>query len=182
MERQTESRNPRARNLGKMSTRQILELLNDEDATIAAAVRAAIPQIERAVELIVSAMASGHRLFYVGAGTSGRLGVLDASEMPPTFGVEPELVIGIIAGGDHALRMSIEGAEDQPLGLRDLAQQMKAGDVVVGISASGRAPYVVDAIEGAKADLDAAGAVTVTGKAESPLAPAGGGAGGSVCR
>jgi len=172
MERQTESRNPRARNLGKMSTRQILELLNDEDATIAAAVRAAIPQIERAVELIVSALASGHRLFYVGAGTSGRLGVLDASEMPPTFGVEPELVTGIIAGGDHALRMSIEGAEDQPLGLRDLAQQMKAGDVVVGISASGRAPYVVDAIEGAKADLDAAGTIAITCNADSALARA----------
>ena len=84
MERQTESRNPRARGLGKMSTRQILELLNDEDATVAAAVRAAIPQIERAVDLIVPALTSGHRLFYVGAGTSGRLGVLDASEMPPT--------------------------------------------------------------------------------------------------
>src|SRR6184192_856062 len=156
MERLTESRNPRARGLGKMSTRQILELLNDEDATVAAAVRAAIPQIERAVDLIVPALTSGHRLFYVGAGTSGRLGVLDASEMPPTFGVEPEVVMGIIAGGDHALRMSIEGAEDQPLGPRDLAEHVNDGDVVVGISASGRAPYVVDAIEGARADLGAA--------------------------
>src|SRR5206468_2705245 len=135
----------RARSLSKMSTRQVLELINDEDATVAAAVRAAIPQIERAVDLIVPALASGHRLFYVGAGTSGRLGVLDASEMPPTFGVEPELVTGIIAGGDHALRMSVEGAEDAPLGLRDLAARATAGDVVVGISASGRAPYVVDA-------------------------------------
>ena len=172
MERRTEARNPRAQSLGKMSTRQILELLNDEDATVAAAVRAAIPQIARAIDLIVPALASGHRLFYIGAGTSGRLGVLDASEMPPTFGVEPEVVTGIIAGGDHALRMSIEGAEDAPLGLRDLAQQMKAGDVVVGISASGRAPYVVDAIEGAKRDLDAAATIAITCNPDSALARA----------
>jgi N-acetylmuramic acid 6-phosphate etherase len=172
MERQTESRNPRARTLSTMSSRQILELINDEDATIAAAVRAAIPEIERAVDLIVPALASGHRLFYVGAGTSGRLGVLDASEMPPTFGVEPEVVTGIIAGGDHALRMSIEGAEDQPLGLRDLAGQLTAGDVVVGISASGRAPYVVNAINRAKADLGAAATIAITCTPESPLARA----------
>jgi N-acetylmuramic acid 6-phosphate etherase len=172
MERQTESRNPRARTLSKMSTRQILELLNDEDATVAAAVRAAIPQIERAVDLIVPALASGHRLFYIGAGTSGRLGVLDASEMSPTFGVEPQVVTGIIAGGDHALRVSIEGAEDQPLGLRDLASQLTAGDVVVGISASGRAPYVVDAIKGAKADLGAAGTIAITCTPDSALARA----------
>src|SRR5438045_7316954 len=172
MERQTESRNPRARNLSTMSTRQMLELINDEDATIAGAVRAAIPLIERAVDLVVPALASGHRLFYIGAGTSGRLGVLDASEMPPTVGVEPEIVTGIIAGGDHALRMSIEGAEDAPLGLRDLAQQMKPGDVVVGISASGRAPYVVDAIEGAKRDLGAAATIAITCNPDSALARA----------
>ena len=172
MERPTESRNSRARNLSKMSTRQILDLINDEDATIAAAVRAAIPQIERAVDLIVPALAGGHRLFYVGAGTSGRLGVLDASEMPPTFGVEPEVVTGIIAGGDHALRMSIEGAEDAPLGRRDLAAQLKAGDVVVGISASGRAPYVVDAIEGAKRELEAAATIAITCVPDSALARA----------
>jgi N-acetylmuramic acid 6-phosphate etherase len=172
MERPTESRNPRARGLSTLSTRQILELINDEDATIAAAVRAAIPNIERAVELVVSALASGHRLFYVGAGTSGRLGVLDASEMPPTFGVEPELVTGIIAGGDYALRMSLEGAEDAPLGLRDLAERATPGDVVVGISASGRAPYVVDAIEGAKRELDAAGTIAVTCTLDSALARA----------
>src|SRR5438309_28357 len=173
MERQTESRNPRARNLGKMSTRQILQLINDEDATIAAVVRAAIPQIERAVEMIVSALASGHRLFYVGAGTSGRLGVLDASEMPPTFGVEPELVTGIIAGGDHALRMSIEGAEDQAwAGTRDLGDVCRSGDVVVGISASGRAPYVLAAIEHAKPDFDAVGTIAITCNPDSELARA----------
>jgi len=171
MERPTEARNPRARNLSKMSTRQILELINDEDASVPAAVRAAIPEIERAVDLVVPALAAGHRLFYVGAGTSGRLGVLDASEMPPTFGVDPELVTGIIAGGDHALRMSIEGAEDQPQGLRDLSEHVKDGDVVVGISASGRAPYVVDAIEGARADLGAA-TIAITCNRDSALARA----------
>ncbi len=172
MERPTEARNPRARSLSKMSTRQILELINDEDAAVPAAVRAAIPEIERAVDVIVPALAGGHRLFYVGAGTSGRLGVLDASEMPPTFGVEPELVTGIIAGGDHALRMSIEGAEDAPLGVRDLAAQLTPGDVVVGISASGRAPYVVDAIEGAKRDLGAAATIAITCNPDSALARA----------
>ena len=171
MERPTESRNPRARNLGALSTRELLELLNDEDATVPAAVRRAIPAIERAVELVVPALRSGHRLFYIGAGTSGRLGVLDASEMPPTFGVDPEMVTGIIAGGDHALRMSIEGAEDQaPAGTRDLGAQMKAGDVAVGISASGRAPYVVAAITSAKSDLGAAGTVAITCNPDSPLA------------
>jgi len=171
MDRPTESRNPRARSLGQMSTRQILELINDEDSGVPGAVREAIPSIERAVELIVASLSKGGRLRYIGAGTSGRLGVLDASEMPPTFGVEPEVVTGIIAGGDHALRMSIEGAEDQPLGLRDLAEHVNDGDVVVGISASGRAPYVVDAIEGARADLGAA-TIAITCNPDSPLARA----------
>ena len=171
MERPTEARNPRAQSLSRMSTRQILELINDEDATVPAAVRRAIPQIERAVDRIVASLSKGGRLRYIGAGTSGRLGVLDASEMPPTFGVEPELVTGVIAGGDHALRMSIEGAEDQPLGLRDLAEHVKDGDVVVGISASGRAPYVVDAIEGAKADLGAT-TIAITCNPDSALARA----------
>lgn len=172
MERPTESRNPRAQTLGAMSTRQILELINDEDATIPAAVRRAIPSIERAVELIVASLSKGGRLRYIGAGTSGRLGVLDASEMPPTFGVDPEVVRGIIAGGDHALRMSIEGAEDQPMGSRDLAEHVKTGDVVVGISASGRAPYVVNAIEGAKTELDAAATIAITCNPDSALARA----------
>jgi N-acetylmuramic acid 6-phosphate etherase len=172
-ERPTESRNPRAHKLGTLSTRELLELLNDEDATIPAAVRRAIPALERAVDLLVPALRGGHRLFYVGAGTSGRLGVLDASEMPPTFGVDPETVTGIIAGGDHALRMSIEGAEDQAwAGTRDLGAQMKPGDVVAGISASGRAPYVVAAVESARADLGAAGTIGITCNPDSPLARA----------
>jgi N-acetylmuramic acid 6-phosphate etherase len=167
----TESRNPKAQKLSAMSTRQILELINDEDATVPGAVRRAIPSIERAVDLIVASLSKGGRLRYIGAGTSGRLGVLDASEMPPTYGVDPELVMGIIAGGDHALRMSIEGAEDQPQGARDLAAHVKDGDVVVGISASGRAPYVVDAIAGAKADLGAA-TIAITCVPDSALARA----------
>ena len=170
-ERVTESRNPRAAKLGTMSTRAILELLNDEDATVPAAVRKAIPQIERAVDVAVNALAAGGRLRYVGAGTSGRLGVLDASEMPPTFGVDPELVHAIIAGGDHALRMSIEGAEDQgSAAARDLAGQVREGDVVVGISASGRAPYVLAALEAAKRDLGAAATIGITCNPDSRLA------------
>ena len=170
-ERVTESRNPRAAKLGTMSTRAILELLNDEDATVPAAVRRAIPQIERAVEVVVNALAAGGRLRYVGAGTSGRLGVLDASEMPPTFGVDPELVEGIIAGGDHALRMSIEGAEDQGWAApRDLEGHVRAGDVVVGISASGRAPYVLGALEAAKASLGAVATIGITCNPDSRLA------------
>ena len=173
MERPTESRNPKAQKLGGMPTRQILELINDEDATIAAAVSAAIPQIERAVDLIVPALAAGHRLFYIGAGTSGRLGVLDASEMPPTFGVEPGLVTGIIAGGDQALRTSIEGAEDEGwAGIRDLGEHLRAGDVVVGISASGRAAYVVSAVANAKSDLLASGTIAITCNTDSELARA----------
>jgi len=169
-ERVTESRNPRAAKLGRMTTREVLELLNDEDASVPAAVRRALPEIERAVELVAKALGAGGRLRYVGAGTSGRLGVLDASEMPPTFGVEPELVHGIIAGGDHALRMSVEGAEDQGwAAARDLAGHVQKGDVVVGISASGRAPYVLAALEAAKA-LGVAGTVGITCNPDSRLA------------
>ena len=173
MERPTESRNPRAKNLSALPTREILELLNDEDATVPAAVRGAIPAIERAVDLVVPALRGGHRLLYLGAGTSGRLGVLDASEMPPTFGVDPEVVVGIIAGGDHALRLSIEGAEDQGwAGIRDLGDHLRPGDVVVGISASGRAPYVVDAVASAKAKFGAAATVGITCTPGSALARA----------
>ncbi len=146
-ERRTEARNPRASGIGSFTTRQILELMNDEDATVAAAVRAALPAIVRATDEIVAAFAKTSRLRYVGAGTSGRLGVLDASEAPPTFGVEPELVRGIIAGGDDALRTAIEGAEDDALaGSRDAREHVRKGDVVVGISASGRARYVIAAL------------------------------------
>jgi N-acetylmuramic acid 6-phosphate etherase len=151
MDRPTEARNPRAKALSSLGTRQLLELMNDEDATVPGAVRDAIPEIERAVEIVASALSEGGRLRYVGAGTSGRLGVLDASEAPPTFGVDPELVHGIMAGGDQALRRSIEGAEDDAeAGARDARNVMRPGDVLVGISASGRARYVLAAIATAK--------------------------------
>jgi len=158
--RPTESRNPKARGLESFTTRQILELMNDEDATVAAAVRAALPAIETAVDAIVDAIASGGHVLYVGAGTSGRLGVLDASEAPPTFGVDADLFVGIIAGGDTALRSSIEGAEDEDrAGRRD--------DVIVGISASGRAPYVIGGLEAG--ENVASATVGITCNADSPL-------------
>jgi len=154
----TESRNPRARGLSQRSTREVLELMNDEDARVAGAVRLATPEIARAVDAIVAALGKGGQVIYVGAGTSGRLGVLDASEMPPTFGVPPELFRAVIAGGDTALRLAVEGAEDdEEAGRRDVARVAGANDVVVGISASGRAPYVLGGLSAG----DGAGAVTV---------------------
>ncbi|MDP9251734.1 MAG: N-acetylmuramic acid 6-phosphate etherase [Chloroflexota bacterium] len=167
----TEARNPKARGLETFTTRQILGLMNDEDATVPAAVRAALPAIEKAVEAIVAAMAKGGHVLYVGAGTSGRLGVLDASEAPPTFGVEPDLFHGIIAGGDAALRSSIEGAEDDAsAGQRDVAAVLRKNDVIVGVSASGRAPYVLGGLEAGK--NVAAGTIGITCNAGSPLARA----------
>ncbi len=151
MRPRTEARNPKAGGLSSLSTRELLDLMNDEDATVPAAVHRALPQIERAVEMLVGSLRSGGRARYVGAGTSGRLGVLDASEWPPTFGVERDLAVGLIAGGDRALRESIEGAEDDgAAGERDIRSAARAGDVVVGISASGRAPYVVSALHAAR--------------------------------
>ena len=151
MDRPTEARNPRARALSSLSTRQLLELMNDEDATVPGAVRDAIPDLERAVEVVAGALSKGGRLRYVGAGTSGRLGVLDASEAPPTFGVDPELVHGVMAGGDQALRRSIEVAEDDAeAGARDVRAVTRSGDVLVGISASGRARYVIAGVAAAK--------------------------------
>ncbi len=148
----TEQRNPKAAKLATMSALEIVTLMNDEDATVPAAVRKALPDIARVAEDIATAIASGGRLRYVGAGTSGRLGVLDASEAPPTFGVEPDLVHGVIAGGDEALRRSIEGAEDDPLaGGREIVRVARPGDVVVGVSASGTARYVVAAMKAARA-------------------------------
>ena len=169
--RPTEARNAKARGLESFTTRQILELMNEEDATVPAAVRIALPAIERAVDEIVKAFAAEHRLRYIGAGTSGRLGVLDASEAPPTFGVDPDMFHGIIAGGDSALRESIEGAEDEDwAGRRDVAQVIRRDDVIVGISASGRAPYVIGALEAG--ENVASVTVGITCNADSPLARA----------
>ena len=148
----TERRNPKAAGLATMSTLEIVGLMAGEDATVPAAVQAALPDIARAADAIAAAFSSGGRLRYVGAGTSGRLGVLDASEAPPTFGVEPDLVHGVIAGGDAALRTSVEGAEDDPLaGEREIVRVARPGDVVVGLSASGSARYVVAAMKAARA-------------------------------
>lgn len=135
--------------LEKMTTSELLHNINKEDQTVPKAVNAIIPQIEDLVNQIVIKIKSGGRLFYMGAGTSGRLGVLDASECPPTFGVDPNLVIGIIAGGDGALRKSVENAEDsKELGWNDLKSlNISNKDVVIGIAASGTTPYVISALE-----------------------------------
>ena len=154
----TEQRNPRTADIDLASPVEIVDLINAEDALVAAAVRGQREPIARAIEAAERALRAGGRLFYVGAGTSGRLGVLDASEIPPTFGAPPELVQGIIAGGAAALTRSQEGAEDRPSGARDdlAAAGVRAGDFVVGIAASGTTPYVRAALEHAKA----AGAAT----------------------
>lgn len=138
--------------LEKKSVRQILEEINTEDRKVAAAVGAAIPQIEKLVCGIVPRMEQGGRIFYVGAGTSGRLGVLDASEIPPTFGMPPTRVIGLIAGGDKALHGPVENAEDDPLsGWEELeAHGVTPLDTVVGIAASGSTPYVLGALREAR--------------------------------
>jgi N-acetylmuramic acid 6-phosphate etherase len=148
----TEQRNPASRDIDAKTTLEILEIINGEDQKVASAVEREIPQIAKAVDGIVAAIERGGRLFYIGAGTSGRLGVLDAAECPPTFNVSPELVQGIIAGGEAALARATEASEDDPeLGKRDLlANGFAAGDVLVGIAASGRTPYVLGAVEQAR--------------------------------
>ena len=148
----TEQRNPNSMQLDSLSAQELVALINREDQQVALAVEKCLPQIALAVEKIVAAFECGGRLVYVGAGTSGRLGVLDASECPPTYGVKPEMVVGLIAGGDHALRHPIEGAEDNvQQGQADLEEiDFSARDVLVGIAASGRTPYVLGALNYAK--------------------------------
>ncbi len=145
----TEQRNPLTLDIDQRTTLQILELINGEDATVAAAVRVVLPAVAEAVDMIVARLREGGRLIYVGAGTSGRLAVLDAAECVPTFSVDPELVQALIAGGKDALITGIEGAEDSREGGRAdlLARNVTAKDAVVGIAASGRTPYVVAALE-----------------------------------
>jgi N-acetylmuramic acid 6-phosphate etherase len=158
----TEARNPRSEHIDELSTLDMLTLVNQEDATVASAVAAELPAISRAVDIIVERFAEGGRLFYIGAGTSGRLGVLDASECPPTFSVPPTLVQGLIAGGDSALRKSSEHSEDSPeegaadlvvsgFGIANTADATApTPDTLVGIAASGRTPYVLGAISYAR--------------------------------
>ncbi|MEE2025265.1 N-acetylmuramic acid 6-phosphate etherase [Alkalimonas mucilaginosa] len=144
----SESRNPYTLDLDELGSLALLETINAEDHRIAPAIKAVLPQIAEAVDHIVDAFQHGGRLVYLGAGTSGRLGVLDAVECPPTFSVSPEQVIGIIAGGDAAIHKAVEGAEDDGnLGIADLKRiDFSAKDVLVGIAASGRTPYVTHAL------------------------------------
>ncbi|MBN1641678.1 MAG: N-acetylmuramic acid 6-phosphate etherase [Anaerolineae bacterium] len=166
----TEARNPRTASLDRLSSLEIVTLINDEDARVAGAVRAELGQIARAVDAIAERLRRGGRLFYFGAGTSGRLGVLDASEMPPTFGVSPELVQGVIAGGDSALRRSSEEAEDDARGGAQAVRDAGVGerDAVVGIAASGTTPWVLGAV--AEARQHGAVTIAVTCNPEGPLA------------
>jgi N-acetylmuramic acid 6-phosphate etherase len=149
----TEQENPRSKDLSSQSTAEIVALMNDEDATVAAAVKRVLDDVVKAVDEIVIRLSKGGRLFYTGTGTSGRLGVLDASECPPTFGVSPELVQGVIAGGYDACYRAVEASEDDAdAGAGDLkARGFGAGDGLVGIAASGRTPYTVGAVRFARA-------------------------------
>ena len=148
----TEQRNKRSENIDKLSTLEIVDLINSEDALIASAIAKENKQIAKAIEMIVERFHKGGRLFYVGAGTSGRLGVLDASECPPTFGVKPSLVQGIIAGGKRALVRAVEGAEDFASHGADaiIKKKIKAKDIVIGIAACGMTPFVQGALKQAK--------------------------------
>ena len=150
------------RHLDKMSVNELLVNMNREDRTVPDAVEKAIPQIEILVQAIVHKMQNGGRLFYIGAGTSGRLGVLDASECPPTYGVPKNLIIGIIAGGDTALRNSVEAAEDNHLqAWHDLkAFDIDAADIVVGIAASGTTPYVIEGLKKCRSEGIATACIT----------------------
>lgn len=148
----TEQENPRTTNLSSLTVREIVGLMNDEDALVAPAVSLVLPEVEQAVAEIVARLQKGGRLFYIGTGTSGRLGVLDAAECPPTFGVTPDLVQAVIAGGYEACYRAVEASEDDALaGEKDLNERgFGAGDVLVGIAASGRTPYTVGALSFAR--------------------------------
>ncbi|MFD1773373.1 N-acetylmuramic acid 6-phosphate etherase [Paenibacillus rhizophilus] len=144
----TEQPNDKTNTIDQLNSAEIMALINDEDRLVAGVITELIPQIAAAADRIVEAFRSGGRLFYVGAGTSGRIGILDASECPPTYGTDPDMVQGLIAGGFQAVKDPVEGAEDsEELGAADLeAAGVNAGDVVIGIAASGRTPYVLGAM------------------------------------
>jgi len=156
----TETSNEQTRDLDTMSVAELLAVMNEEDRTVPDAVAATLPDMAKAVDAIVAARRRGGRLIYLGAGTSGRLGVLDAVECPPTFGTDPGEVLGLIAGGERAFLQAVEGAEDDPdLAVADLrAVDVAASDVVVGLAASGRTPYVIGGLDHARA----IGAATVS--------------------
>ncbi len=165
----TEQRNPRTTDIDRMTTLEALTVMNKEDASVAGVVQNALPQIAAAVDLIVARLRTGGRLFYVGAGTSGRLGVLDAAECIPTFNTDPKTVQGLIAGGEGAMLRAVEGAEDnEALARAGLTERkLTAGDVIVGIAASGRTPYVRSAL--AYAAEIGAGTVAVACNADGPI-------------
>jgi N-acetylmuramic acid 6-phosphate etherase len=156
----TETRNERTADLDRMPVTELLAVMNDEDRTVALAVREALPQIGAAVEAITESLRRGGRLIYLGAGTSGRIGLLDAVECPPTFGTSPEQVVGLLSGGPGAFALAVEGAEDEPArAVADLdAIGVNDRDTVVGLAASGRTPYVVGGLRHAAAR----GAATVS--------------------
>ncbi len=149
-------------NLEKMSVKELVTNINNEDAKVHKAVHDVLPKIEKLIELIVERMKNGGRVFYLGAGTSGRLGVLDASELPPTFGVPDNLVIGLIAGGDTALRKAVENAEDDPeMAWKELQVfNINKNDTIIGIAASGTTPYVIGGIEKGRANGLLTGCIT----------------------
>jgi N-acetylmuramic acid 6-phosphate etherase len=157
------------RHLEKMSTQELLTNMNQEDQTVPQAVQKVIPQIEALVDDVSDKLLAGGRLFYIGAGTSGRLGILDASECPPTFGVPHELVIGLIAGGDQAIRKAVEFAEDSPAQAWDdlKAHNVSGKDVVVGVAASGTTPYVIGGLKACQEAGITTGCITCN--AASPL-------------
>ncbi|EGR2462554.1 N-acetylmuramic acid 6-phosphate etherase [Vibrio cholerae] len=166
----SEGRNPDTMDIDLLSSQEIVERLNQQDKQVPLAVEAVLPQIAQAVDKITAAFKQGGRLIYLGAGTSGRLGVLDASECPPTFGVSDQMVIGLIAGGKEAIFTAQEGAEDNAtLGAHDLQQiDFSSKDVLVGIAASGRTPYVIGALEYAN-DLGAT-TIALSCNPDSPIA------------
>jgi N-acetylmuramic acid 6-phosphate etherase len=148
----TEKINPKTGDLDIMTIQEALLVMNEEDATVPQAIKKVIPQIEEAVKLVIKAFKNGGRLIYVGAGTSGRLGVLDAAECPPTFGTDPSKVVGLIAGGEKAFLQAVEGAEDSKTLAEEELKQIKLApiDIVIGIAASGRTPYVIGALNYAR--------------------------------
>ena len=148
----TETRNPDTMELDRMSPLEVVTAMNREDAKVPAAIAPVLPQIANVVEWAIASLEAGGRVFYMGAGTSGRLGVLDAAECPPTFGVSPDRMVGLIAGGDQAFLKAVEGAEDsREMGREDLVKNgLESRDLVIGIAASGRTPYVLGALAYAK--------------------------------
>jgi len=148
----TEQENPKTKRIDRVSTQKAIRLINDEDQLVASAIESTLSSIAETIDNIVDRLNTIGRLFYVGTGTSGRLGVLDASEIPPTFGVSPEQIQGIIAGGYDALYMAVEASEDDKnAGIKDLrGQNLRKDDAVIGIAASGNTPYTIGAVEYAK--------------------------------